>query len=158
MARMKKSWQERLEDDKGLPKVVVIDGKMSKRWGTGTCVIPAPKEVDQVIRGVPKGKLVTVNQIRMILAKRHNASIGCPITTGIFAGISARAAEEERAAGKKRITPWWRTVRGQGELNPKYPGGIENQRRLLEAEGHRIIEKGRRFLVADWEKRLVDIP
>ena len=76
MAKLRKSWQEKLADDKGLPKVVEVTEKMSKRWGTGTCVIPAPKEVDEIMRKVPKGKLITINQIREILAKRHCATFG----------------------------------------------------------------------------------
>ena len=37
---------------------------MSQRWGTGTFVIPAPLEVDAIMRKVPKGKLITINEIR----------------------------------------------------------------------------------------------
>ena len=76
MSKLRKSWQEKLEDDKGLPKVVEINEKMSKRWGTGTVVIPAPREVDEIMRQVPKGKLITINQIREVLARKHCASIG----------------------------------------------------------------------------------
>ena len=73
---------------------------MSKRWGTGTCVIPAPREVDEIMKKVPKGKLITINEIRQILAKKHKATIGCPITTGIFAWIAANAADEDTKQGK----------------------------------------------------------
>jgi hypothetical protein len=34
-----------------------------------------------------------------------------------------------------------------GELNAKYPGGIANLRRLLEGEGHRVVQRGKRFFV-----------
>jgi len=37
----------------------------------------------------------------------------------------------------------------------KYPGGIENQKKLLEQEGHQIIQKGKKYLVPDYEKSLV---
>jgi len=76
MLKAKKSWREKLEDDQGLPKVVEITGKMSTRWGTGTCAIPAPREVNEIMRMVPKGKLITINQIREIVAGRHGATIG----------------------------------------------------------------------------------
>ena len=76
MAKMRKSWQEKLADSKDLPKVVEINDKMSKRWGTGTVVIPAPMEVDRIMRQVPEGRLITINQIREMLAKRHGASFG----------------------------------------------------------------------------------
>jgi len=155
--RKKKSWREKLADSKGLPKIGRIDGKLKKlnpRWGQGTCVIPAPIEVDEVMRKVPKGKLLTIHEIRGILAKKHRATIGCPITTGIFAWIAAHAAEEAASEGKKRVTPYWRTLKSGGELNPKYPGGIANLKTRLEAEGHRVVQKGKRFVVDDFEKSL----
>lgn len=151
---MKKSWEEKLADDKGLPKVVKITGKMSKRWGTGTVVIPAPREVDELMKKVPKGKVTTINQIREKLAKKHGATIGCPITTGIFAWIAAHAAEEAAAEGKKNVTPYWRTLKSKGELNEKYPGGVKAQAKHLKAEGH-IIVPGKPPKVKDFEKALV---
>jgi len=76
MAKLKKTWTEKLNDDKDLPRVIEINEKMSQRWGTGTCVIPAPREVNEIMRLVPKGRLITINQIREVLAKRHKASMG----------------------------------------------------------------------------------
>jgi len=158
MAKLKKSWREKLADDKDLPRVVEITGKMGTRWGTGTVVIPAPREVDEIMRSVPRGRLITINQIRARLAKRHGASIGCPITTGIFAGIAARAAEEAKAEGEKDITPYWRTLKVGGVLNEKYPGGVEAQAARLKAEGHTIEtdKNGKPKKVRDFERALVE--
>lgn len=52
MTRKKKGWIEKLADNKDLPK---------------TTVIPAPMEVDAMMRKVPKGKLVTINEILLQL-------------------------------------------------------------------------------------------
>jgi hypothetical protein len=153
--RARKSWQEKLADSKDLPKVVEINERMSKRWGTGTCVIPAPKEVDEIMKKVPKGKLITINEIREILAKRHRASIGCPITTGIFAWVAAHAAVEATLEGKKNTTPYWRTLKTGGIINERYPGGVQDQKKLLEKEGHKVVPKGKNYVVADYEKFLV---
>jgi alkylated DNA nucleotide flippase Atl1 len=150
-----KSWQEKLADSKDLPKVVEINEKMSKRWGMGTCVIPAPKEVDEIMRKVPKGKLITINEVREKLAKKHRASIGCPMTTGIFAWVAAHAAVEATLEGKKNTTPYWRTLKTGGSINEKYPGGVQDQRKLLEKEGHRVVPKGKNYIVVDYEKCLV---
>jgi hypothetical protein len=157
--KLRISWQKKLADSKDLPKVVKIEGKMSRRWGTGTCAIPAPMEVDELMKKVPKGKLTTVNDIRSAVARKHKATIGCPITCGIFAFVAANAAEEARAEGKKRITPYWRTLKTGGELNPKYPGGVEAQSARLKEERH-IIEPGRGKKppkVKDFEKRLAKL-
>ena len=151
----KKSWQDKLADSKGLPKTGEIMGKMTTRWGTGTMVVPAPIEVDEVMKKVPRGKLITINEIRSVLAQKHSVSIACPITTGIFAWIAAHASEEAAAAGRKSVTPYWRTLKAGGELNAKYPGGIPNLRRRLKAEGHQVVKKGKRYFVADLENSLV---
>jgi len=157
MAKGHKTWREKLADDKDFPRVVEITGKMSTRWGTGTVVIPAPREVDEIMKKVPRGKLITINQIRAMLAKKHGASIGCPITTGIFAHIVAHAAEEAKAEGAKDITPYWRTLKVGGELNGKYPGGVEAQAKRLREEGHTVEAKGKKVRVRDFEKKLVEV-
>jgi len=153
----RKSWTQKLRDSKDLPKVEKITDKMSKRWGTGTLVIPAPLEVDEIMRKVPEGKLTTINEIRCALAKKHGASIGCPMTTGIFAWVAANAAEEQRQQSERNTTPYWRTLKTGGEINEKYPGGVEAQKRLLAKEGHKILQKGKKFVVLDYEKVLAKI-
>ena len=155
--KAKKSWREKLADSKGLPKVGRVEGKMTTRWGEGTMVIPAPIEVKELMDKVPKGKLASISELRAGLAKKHGTDIACPITTGIFAWIAAHAAEESAAEGVKRITPYWRTLKSGGELNPKYPGGIEGVRKRLQEEGHKVVQKGKRYLVADFEKALVSL-
>ena len=153
----RKRWSEKLSDSKGLPKVERISDKMSKKWGTGTVVIPAPMDIDEIMRKVPQGKLTTINEIRSALAREHKATICCPITTGIFAWIAANAAEEQRKNGEKNITPYWRTLKTGGVINEKYPGGPDEQKRLLEMEGHKVIQKGKKYVVVDYEKSLAQI-
>jgi alkylated DNA nucleotide flippase Atl1 len=153
----KKSWCEKLQDNKNLPKVEEIADKMSKRWGMGTMVIPAPMEVDEIMKSVPKGKVITISEIRAMLARKHKASIGCPITTGIFAWIAANAAEEQSQQGKKDMTPYWRTLKTGGVINEKYPGGAEAKKKLLESKGHRVIQKGNRCIVVNYEESLARI-
>ena len=75
MAKLKKTWKQKLYEDKKA-EVVEITENMSQKWGTGTCVIPAPIEVNEIMRIVPSGKLITINQIRETLARRHGATIG----------------------------------------------------------------------------------
>jgi hypothetical protein len=154
MSYQRKSWQEKLADSKGHPTVFEISEKESKRWGTGTCVIPAPMEVDELMRRVPRGKLTTIDEMRRALARRHHATIACPITTGIFSWIAAHAAAEAEAAGKKQTTAYWRTLKAGGELNPKYPGGVAALKRKLAAEGHRFLQKRNRVFVENFAGKL----
>ena len=153
----KKTFSEKLENSKDLPKVEKLTGKMIKQWGTGTIVIPAPLEVDELMKKVPEGKLTTINEIRTTLAKKHGATICCPITAGIFARIAAGAAEEKKQKGGKNLTPYWRTLKSGGEINEKYPGGVEGQKRLLEKEGHKVVQKGKKWIVVGYEIALAQI-
>jgi hypothetical protein len=152
--RARKSWREKLADSKNLPRMIEVKGKLRVHWGKGPMLIPAPVEVDALMKRVPKGKVVTINELRAALAAKHKVSFACPITTGILSWIAAHAAAEASAAGAKRVTPYWRTLKTGGELNPKYPGGVEGIAKRLRAEGHHIVRKGKRVLVADLEKTL----
>ena len=157
MPKKKLTWVEKLNDSKGLPKVEKITDKMSLRWGRGTVVIPAPLEVDEIMRKVPVGNLITINEIRSALARKHKATIGCPMTTGIFAWVAAHAAEEREQSGEKNVTPYWRTLKSGGVLNEKYPGGAEAQKLRLIREGHTVIRKGKEYVVLNYEKALIQI-
>lgn len=155
MAIRKKSWQEKLRNNGDLPQLVTLTPQQEKKWGKGKMVIPAPVDVNAVMKRVPSGKLITINKIREKLAKKYHADLACPITTGIFSWIAAHAADEAVKEGKKNTTPYWRTLKAGGVINEKYPGGIEEQALLLEGEGHHVIQKGKKWVVADFEKRLV---
>jgi hypothetical protein len=73
--------------------------------------------------------------------------------------MAARAAEEDVAEGNKNVTPYWRTLKGRGELNEKYPGGVAEQAKKLKAEGHTIEpdRNGNPKRVKDWEQKLITI-
>jgi hypothetical protein len=136
--KTRKSWREKLDNPK-LPKVVAIPPRMQKRFGTGTILVPHPREVDDFIRTVRKGSVTTTSRIREFLASKHLADTTCPLTTGIFVRIAAEAAEEDARDGKTRVTPYWRVLKDDGSLNPKFPGGVEQQAKRLRAEGHRVL-------------------
>jgi alkylated DNA nucleotide flippase Atl1 len=156
MAR-KKTWREKLSDSKDLPKVVLLKDNARQHWKGRTIAIPSPIDVNEVMAKVPKGKLITIDDIRGTIARKLGADIGCPLTCGIFSWIAAHAAAEAAAEGKRRTTPYWRTLKKGGEINPKYPGGIEDQKKHLESEGHRVIQKGKKYLVENYKKYLIKV-
>lgn len=151
------TWTEKLHRSNDLPKIVEITGRMSRSWGEGSCVVPAPIEVDHLMRQVKRGRVITSHELRQALAASHETDLACPLTTGIFCWIAAHAAVEAEERGERRTTPWWRTLKSGGELNPKSPGGLERQRALLESEGHTIIARGKRLFVEGYEKRLAKL-
>jgi alkylated DNA nucleotide flippase Atl1 len=137
--KRRKTFREHLADSKDLPKVVDFCERLRRHHGgPGTMLIPSPLEVDGLMRRVRRGRVTTIKDLADALARRHRTTIGCPITTGIFAWIAAHAADEWEREGRRRITPWWRTLKTGGALNPKYPGGVEEQARRLRAEGHAV--------------------
>ena len=149
------SWRAKLEKPQEA-KIVRVPPKMS-RFGQGTMLIPTPLLVDELVRKVGKGQLVTVSELRRRLAEDFSADVTCPLTTGIFLRIAAEAAEEDRANGRKRITPYWRVVRDDGSLNPKFPGGIDSQARYLKAEGFTVNRKPKTPRVQDFAPRLISL-
>ena len=150
--RARKSWRQKLTQERDLPKTEPIPTRMQSRWGRGTMVVPSPREVDELIRTVPKGKVVRTTELRTALAKRHHTDIACPLTTGLFAVVAAHAALES-----KDNTPWWRVLKLHGELNPKFPGGVATQRALLEQEGHVVDRIGMDYVVRGFEMSLLDL-
>lgn len=145
----RKTWNEKLHHSPpGYPKKAGIPESWAKKTGKGKMIILTPLIIDEYIRKIPKGRLATINSIREHFAKLYKVRTTCPITTGIFTWISAWAAEEKRAGGAKRITPYWRVLKEGGKLNPKYPGGVERQAKTLSGEGFQIV-KGR--TLASWK-------
>lgn len=153
----KKDFNAMLHDSKDMPKFQTITDQSSiEKYGGSKMYFAPPIDYDKVMKRIPYGKLMTVGKIREYFAKQNHADFTEPITAGIFVSIVAWASEQ-RTEDK---TPYWRTLKAKGELNAKYPGGIEAQKERLEAEGHTIIQKGRkniRYYVEDYEKALFDL-
>ena len=148
----KKDFNAMLKDSKDMPKYVKITDEPSiKKYGGDNMYFAPPMAYDEVMKKVPYGKIITVGEIRDYFAKKNNADLTDPITAGIFTSIVAWASYQR----KEDETPYWRTLKANGELNLKYPEGIELQKKLLEKEGHTIIQKGRtniKYYVKDYEK------
>lgn len=149
-----KDFNAMLQDCKDMPKIQIItDEKSIEKYGGSRMYFAPPMDYDRVMKQVPYGKVITVGKIREYLAKKSGADFTEPITAGIFVSIAAWASVQR--TGDE--TPYWRTLKADGELNPKYPGGVEAQKEKLEAEGHTILKKGRtniRYFVKNYEESL----
>lgn len=164
----KKDFNAMLADDKGMPRIQRIeDAKSIERYGGERMLLAPPAAYDKLMRLVPAGRLVTVGALRERLAREAGADFTDPITAGIFCSIAAWASYQRTSgtgpapgAYDAPETPWWRTLKAKGELNPKYPGGGELQKELLEAEGHVVVTRGRknlRYYVEGYEDALFDL-
>jgi len=153
----KKDFNAMLQKNTDMPKIqTVADEKTIKKYGGSRMFFAPPIDYDNVMKKIPQGQLITVGEIREFFAKTNNADFTDPITAGIFISIAAWASEQR----KKDETPYWRTLKANGELNPKYPKGVESQKEKLESEGHMIVKKGRtniRYYVQDYQNSLYSL-
>ena len=162
---MKKTWQEKLKDKPSLPKVLKLEKrfpcynavhKMGAEVGDDV-VLVNPSEVVEIMKQVPRGKLTTIVEICKKIAKQHGVPACCTLTTGIFIMTAANATEEASKEGKSLDIPYWRTLKADGFLNEKYPGGQEAHKRLLESENFRVIARGKKYQVVDYEKYMMKL-
>ena len=153
----KKDFNAMLYDSKDMPKFQTItDEKSIEKNGGDRMYFAPPIDYDRIMKRVPYGKVITVGEIRDYFAKQNGADFTEPITAGIFVSIAAWASYQR----SEDETPYWRTLKANGELNAKYPGGIEAQKEKLEAEGHTIIQRGRKnisYYVKDYEKAMFEL-
>ena len=153
----KKNFNAMLQNSKDMPKIQIITDKKSiEKYGGNRMFFAPPLDYDRVMRRIPCGKLITVGDIRAHFARENQVDFTDPITAGIFVSICAWASFQRTIDE----TPYWRTLKANGELNPKYPGGAEAQKAKLETEGHTVVTKGRtniRYFVKDYEKTLYDL-
>ncbi len=162
MPDRRKSWQDKLTDKPQFPKILTLEKRfpcynavhsMGAEAGDRV-VLVNPSEVTAIMKSVPPGRLITIVELCKALAANHGVRGCCSLTTGIFIMTAANAVEEAASEGKDLGIPYWRTLKSQGFLNEKYPGGIRGHRRLLEQEGLTVRMKGKRAFVENYAERL----
>ena len=153
----KKDFNAMLHDSKDMPSFQTITDEASiKKYGGDRMYFAPPIDYDTVMRRVPAGKVITVGEIREYFAKKSGADFTEPITAGVFVSIAAWASFQRETDE----TPYWRTLKANGELNEKYPGGVEAQKIKLEAEGLTVVTRGRkniRYYVKDYQDALYQL-
>lgn len=153
----KKDFNAMMLNKKDMPKIQIVeDEKTVKKYGGNKMFFAPPTYYDELMKKVPKGKLITVSQMREYLAKQNNADFTDPMTAGIFINIVAWASYQRT----EDITPYWRTLKSDGQLNDKYPEATVLQKRLLEEEGHIVVSKGTKnikYYVKDYKDSLIKL-
>ena len=162
---MRKTWQEKLKDKPSFPKVLRLEKrfpcynavhKMGAEVGDEIVLVNS-SEVLAIMKQVPEGRLITIVEVCRQIARNHGVKACCSLTTGIFIMTAANAVEEARKEGKSPDIPYWRTLKADGFLNEKYPGGQEAHKKLLEGEKFRVIARGKKYRVDDYEKYLMKL-
>lgn len=152
-----KDFNVMLKNNKDMPKIITITDKASiEKYGGSRMYLAPPAFYDELMKKVPFGKLVTIGMLREKLARLAGADFTDPMTAGIFVNIAAWASSQRNTDE----TPYWRTLKANGELSAKYPGKVEAQAEKLRAEGHTITARGRknlRYFVENYENSLKEI-
>jgi alkylated DNA nucleotide flippase Atl1 len=148
-----RSYNEQLQDTGDMPRIVIkgTPEKIEKSGGSRVLIAP-PLAYDEIMKRVPYGKVITSDHIKHYLAVKHDADYTCPVSSRKFIVLAAEASVE-RGVDE---TPYWRTLKKDGELNEKYPDGIEKQKLFLEKEGHTIIQEGKKYFVKDYSDKLFE--
>ena len=164
MASKRKTWLEKLADKENMPKILVLEKrfpcynavhKMGADEGDKV-VLVNPSEIVELMKKVPYGKVTTLVEICKHVANQYQVKGCCSLTTGIFIMTAANAVEESRKNEQDLQIPYWRTLKSDGFLNEKYPGGAEAHKKLLEEEGVSVVKKGKRYYVEDYLNCLFD--
>ena len=160
----KKSWQEKMADKRNFPKILKLEKrfpcynavhKMGAEIGDEV-VLVNPSEVLEMMKKAPKGKLITISEICKKIAEKYNVKACCSLTTGIFIMTVANAAEEAAKQGRDLDIPYWRTLKTDGCLNDKFPGGAQSQKEKLENEGFKVVKKNKKFYVQGYQTFITD--
>jgi alkylated DNA nucleotide flippase Atl1 len=127
-------WEAKLRRE--LAPTVVDD----RRYG-GRLLLPTPLLVGEAVATVPRGKVITVSELRRALAERFGADRTCPLMTGIFATVLAGAVADDLGQRRKPRWPIWRLVRDDGTLHPNWPLDALYRATRLREEGVRITHR-----------------
>lgn len=162
-SKKKKTWQEKLADKKDLPRFLKLEArfpcynavhKMGAEIGDDI-VLVNPSEVIEFMKKVPPGRLTTIVEICTSIAKKYNVKGCCSLTTGIFIMTAANAVQEAKKENRDMDIPYWGTLKADGFLNDKFPGGINSHKELLVNEGFTVASRGKRYYVENYQKFLI---
>lgn len=148
MATRKKSPVEK-RDSAPPAHIEVITVEKCPAFPVGRMLVSTPLDIERVIRRVPAGSILRLDDLRAFLAAESGADYTCPLTAGIFLRVIAEAAEQENALGETNEVPYWRVVRMDGRLIEKLPGGEAAQASRLAEEGVPLTRKGKSIRVTD---------
>ena len=139
----KKTYREKLNEFE--EKIHAITPDWEEKLGKGKILIPSALDIERIINMTKVGELLTNDTIREVLAKEKNVQVTAAIPTGVYLKYIALAAEDEKAEKKIKITPYWRVLKPDGTINPKFPIAVDELMKILKKEGHKFeIGKGKK--------------
>ena len=89
-------------------KIVDIPTKMEKFYGKGKMLHPSVEVIEELVKIIPKGFVVTIDLIAMRLAKDFGTDVTCPMRTG---NALKKIAEHYSNDNIDFKIPFWRVIR-----------------------------------------------
>lgn len=125
---------EKLASAKGGVFEQLDERKRKRMGGAKTNYIPTVAEVAKVISEIPKGKTRTIRDIRSTLAEQFKTDTSCPATILKYWKWMANLSDDLKLIHKEYDIPWWRVLK-DGKPSRHMPGGVVNQKKILNSEG-----------------------
>jgi len=127
-----RSWTDRL--DQGEPQMKRSPRSFGDVVEGQSMLVPTARQVDALIRSIPKGTAIDVRALRTALAEEHGAEVTCPVYTGYHLRTVAEAAYEalQRGMPLSEITPFWRVLDADTPTTGRLsfgPGMVADERR-----------------------------
>jgi alkylated DNA nucleotide flippase Atl1 len=132
--------------------IVEIAPQLERFFGTsGRMLKPCAATVAALVAKIPAGQVVTTDSLRRTLADQFGVEVACPYDTKMaLLEISNDSSLNQSGLN----VPFWRVVKANGELNPKYPGGLEAQVALLQSEGFTVDDSGKKPRIKPFKDKL----
>lgn len=89
-------------------KIVDIPVKMEKFYGKGKMLHPSVEVIEELVKTIPKGFVVTIDLIAKRLAKDFGTDVTCPMRTG---NAIKKIAERYSNDNIDFQIPFWRVIR-----------------------------------------------
>jgi alkylated DNA nucleotide flippase Atl1 len=132
--------------------IVQIAPQLERFFGTsGRMLKPCAATVAVLVAQIPSGQVVTSDVLRRKLADQFGVEVACPYDTKMALLAIANDSSLHQSGLK---VPYWRVVKANGELNPKYPGGLEAHVALLKSEGFTVDDSGKKPRIKPFKDKL----
>jgi O6-methylguanine-DNA--protein-cysteine methyltransferase len=127
--------------------IVQIAPQLERFFGTsGRMLKPSVSTIAALLAQIPSGQIVTTDSLRRKLADQFRVEVACPYDTK----MALLAISNDSSLN----VPYWRVIKANGELNPKYRGGLEAQVALLKSEGFTVDFSGKKPRIKPFKDRL----
>jgi alkylated DNA nucleotide flippase Atl1 len=132
--------------------IVQIAPQLERFFGTsGRMLKPCVATVAALVAQIPSGQVVTSDVLRRKLADQFGVEVACPYDTK----MALLAISNDSSLNQSGLNlPYWRVIKTNGELNPKYPGGLEAHVAFLQAEGFTVDDSGKKPRIKPFKDKL----